>query len=83
MCTHYAGYKGKDCSTKSSSSGDDLNYSPALLGLIITLFVIIALLVGGIFLMIRQLAAYKEDMTNYPVTVFDSLVSLLCTDILS
>eukprot|EP00602_Paraphysomonas_sp_CaronLab_P006945 CAMPEP_0185024860 /NCGR_PEP_ID=MMETSP1103-20130426/8041_1 /TAXON_ID=36769 /ORGANISM="Paraphysomonas bandaiensis, Strain Caron Lab Isolate" /LENGTH=263 /DNA_ID=CAMNT_0027557931 /DNA_START=200 /DNA_END=991 /DNA_ORIENTATION=+ len=63
FCNH--GYKGKDCSTKSSSSGDDLNYSPALLGLIITLFVIIALLVGGIFLMIRQLAAYKEDMTNY------------------
>jgi hypothetical protein len=30
--------------------------------------VIIALLVAGIFLMIRQLAAYKEDISNYQVS---------------
>lgn len=67
--TYPVGYSGKACTSKAhSSSEDDLNYSPALLGLIITLFVIIALLVGGIFLMIRQLAAYKEDITNYQVS---------------
>jgi hypothetical protein len=48
-------------------SEEDLNYSPALLGLIITLFIIITLLIAGIGLMIKQIAAYKEDMTNYQV----------------
>lgn len=44
-----------------------LNYSPALLGLIITLFIIVLVLIGSIVLMIKQIAAYKEDMTNYQV----------------
>lgn len=60
FCNH--GYEGSACTTKSSN---EANYSPTLLGLIITLFVIIGALVGGIFLMIRQLAAYKEDLSNY------------------
>lgn len=61
FCNH--GYEGKDCMTKTKE--EELNYSPALLGLIITLFVVIGLLVAGILLMIRQLAAYKEDITHY------------------
>ena len=51
----------------TSVSTESLNYSPALLGLIITLFIIILLLIAGIGLMIKQIAAYKEDMTNYQV----------------
>lgn len=67
-CFCNKGYKGKDCTEKESdSSSSSLNYSPALLGLIITLFVIVCLLVGGLFYMVRQLQAYKEDMANYQV----------------
>lgn len=66
-CFCNKGYSGDDCASGSSSSGDDLNYSPALLGLIITLFVIIALLVGSIMFMFKQIKAYKEDMANYQV----------------
>jgi len=63
FCNH--GYEGSDCNTVTSTASPPLNYSPALLGLIITLFIIIAILVGGILFMIRQLAAYKDDITNY------------------
>ena len=42
-----------------------LNYSPALLGLIITLFVIICILIASVLYMVRQISAYKEDMANY------------------
>ncbi len=66
-CFCNKGYSGKDCSSSSSSSSSSLNYSPALLGLIITLFVIISLLVGSILFMFRQIKAYKEDMANYQV----------------
>lgn len=62
-CYCNKGYSGAACAQVAGE--EQLNYSPALLGLIITLFVIIALLVGGIFLMIRQLAAFKEDISNY------------------
>lgn len=47
--------------------GSSLNYSPALLGLLITLFIIVLVLIGSIALMIKQIAAYKDDMTNYAV----------------
>jgi len=57
------GYTGNDCSQKTSSQS--LNYSPALLGLIITLFIIIVGLGGSIVYMVRQISAYKEDMANY------------------
>ena len=39
----------------------------ALLGLIITLFVIIGALVAAVVLMIRQVAAYREDVSNYQI----------------
>ena len=48
-------------------SVETLNYSPALLGLIITLFIIIAILVGSLVFMLKQMSAYKEDLTNYQV----------------
>lgn len=60
------GYRGTACTEKGSEE-EELNYSPVLFGLIITLFVIIALLVVGIYFMIRQMAAFKEDITNYHV----------------
>ena len=63
-CFCYQGFSGKDCNAKDTSA-TDLNYSPALLGLIITLFVIIGFLVGGIVLMIKQVQAFKDDMTHY------------------
>ncbi|CAM9684510.1 unnamed protein product, partial [Ectocarpus fasciculatus] len=63
-CFCNKGYSGANCMTTSSSS-DELNYSPALLGLIITLFIIIALLGAGLGLMIRQVTAYRDDVANY------------------
>eukprot|EP01038_Epipyxis_sp_PR26KG_P014665 gene14665-19702_t len=67
FCNH--GYTGSDCSTAStsSSSSSNLNYSPALLGLIITLFIIVSLLVFGVVYMAKQLEAYKQDIANYQV----------------
>mmetsp|Transcript_12554 Transcript_12554/g.12969 ORF Transcript_12554/g.12969 Transcript_12554/m.12969 type:complete len:289 (+) Transcript_12554:43-909(+) len=62
FCNH--GFKGAAC-TESDKEEESLNYSPALLGLIAALFVVIVLLVGGIFFMIKQLSAYKEDLVNY------------------
>ncbi len=58
------GYTGADC-TQTTETTTTLNYSPALLGLIITLFIIICVLVGSILYMVRQISAYKEDMANY------------------
>ena len=59
------GYSGLDCMTKTAT--DSLNYSPALLGLIITLFIIVILLIASIVLMIKQMAALKDDIMNYQV----------------
>ena len=64
-CNH--GYAGADCTDNSGASEEALNYSPALLGLIITLFIIIALLVLGVFMMIKQVSAYRDDVANYQV----------------
>lgn len=61
----FVGYTGADCTQKEQSGG--INYSPALLGLIITLFVIVGLLGVSIIYMVRQMNAYKEDMANYRV----------------
>lgn len=58
------GYTGADCTQKVDNS-TTLNYSPALLGLIITLFVIVCVLIASVLYMVRQIAAYKEDMNNY------------------
>jgi hypothetical protein len=38
-----------------------------LLGLIITLFVIVCALAAGLLFMVRQIAAYKDDMAHYEV----------------
>ena len=65
-CFCNRGFGGADC-TKTGPKTPTSNYSPALLGLIITLFVIIAVLVGSIVLMIKQVAAYREDVSNYQV----------------
>ena len=64
-----SGYSGADCSSSDASqpTTTTLNYSPALLGLIITLFVIILLLIGSLVFMVRQISAYKEDLANYQV----------------
>lgn len=60
------GYEGDDCGDKEDTS-ISLNYSPALLGLIITLFIIVFLLVGGIVFMAKQITAYREDLAHYEV----------------
>lgn len=59
----FVGFNGADCT--STSTGSSSNYSPALLGLIITLFIIVVLLAGSIVFMVRQMDAYKEDLANY------------------
>ena len=63
FCNH--GYKGLDCMSSDATSAPKLNYSPALLGLIITIFIIIMLLIGAIVVMIKQLSAYKDDISHY------------------
>jgi hypothetical protein len=63
---HFLGHFGSDCSQTSSTS-TSLNYSPALLGLIITLFIIVVLLIAGIVFMVKQMKAYQEDLANYQV----------------
>jgi hypothetical protein len=68
------GYSGIDCMSDSSESK---NYSPALLGLIITLFIIICVLVASVVLMIRQVSAYRDDMTNYQVIIIKIYTLLL------
>ena len=67
-CNH--GYSGASCTTTGSSSSS--NYSPALTGLIVTLFVIILALVGSIVYMYKQVSAYKDDMAHYQVLRGDS-----------
>ncbi len=57
------GFTGEDCMKVDSAAA--LNYSPALLGLIITLFIIVVLLAGSIVFMVRQMDAYKEDLAHY------------------
>ena len=64
-CNH--GYSGEDCTEEGGPTEEQLNYSPALLGLIVTLFVIVALLVMGVFTMIKQVSAYRDDIANYQV----------------
>eukprot|EP00606_Chrysophyceae_sp_TOSAG23-5_P001518 GSChrysophyteH2.ASY1.ANO1.1628.1 assembled CDS len=64
-CNH--GYSGDDCTADGAAADEQLNYSPALLGLIITLFIIVALLVMGVFTMIKQVSAYRDDVANYQV----------------
>ncbi len=61
----------------SKPQSAELNYSPALLGLIITLFVIIALLGAGLALMIRQVTAYRDDVANYHVSIERKLFVLM------
>lgn len=63
FCNH--GYTGSACT--DSDSSDSINYSPALLGLIITLFIIVGLLGVSVIYMVRQMNAYKEDLANYQV----------------
>mmetsp|Transcript_581 Transcript_581/g.1023 ORF Transcript_581/g.1023 Transcript_581/m.1023 type:complete len:300 (-) Transcript_581:176-1075(-) len=64
-CFCNQGYTGADCSKSESETA--LNYSPALLGLIITLFIIVCLLGAGLLFMVRQIAAYKDDIAHYEV----------------
>jgi hypothetical protein len=63
FCNH--GYTGSACADSVKAPG--INYSPALLGLIITLFIIVVLLAGSIVYMVRQMNAYREDIANYQV----------------
>lgn len=63
FCNH--GFTGSACADPVQAAG--INYSPALLGLIITLFIIVILLAGSLIYMIRQMNAYKEDIANYQV----------------
>jgi hypothetical protein len=65
LCYVRTGYTGSDCSKKTSE--ESLNYSPALLGLIITLFIIVCALAAGLLFMISQISAYKEDMAHCQV----------------
>ena len=59
------GFSGSACDVTGSSSSS--SYSPALTGLIISLFVIILTLVGAIVYMYKQVSAYKDDMAHYQV----------------
>lgn len=61
-CNH--GFSGAACVTTGSGSS---SYSPALTGLIVTLFVIIMALVASIVYMYKQVSAYKDDMAHYQV----------------
>jgi hypothetical protein len=65
-CFCNRGFYGADC-TGTDPSKAGATYSPTLLGLIATLFVIICLLVVGIAMMIRQVSAYRDDIANYQV----------------
>jgi L-lactate permease len=62
----FVGYTGSDCS-QTVSTTTKLNYSPALLGLIITLFIIVVILGASIAYMVRQMNAYKQDLMNYSI----------------
>lgn len=64
-CFCNKGFSGDACDVEGSSSTS--SYSPALTGLIISLFVIILTLVGAIVYMYKQVSAYKDDMAHYQV----------------
>lgn len=63
-CFCNRGYTGSDC---TRSIEETSNYSPALLGLIITLFIIVCCLAIGLLFMVRQISAYKDDLAHYEV----------------
>ena len=63
-CFCNKGYSGANCMT-THAADESLSYSPALMGLIVTLFIIIVLLGAGLGLMIRQVSAYRDDVANY------------------
>ena len=65
-CYCNKGYLGKDC-METDNELNHSSYSTTLLGLIVTLFSIVLLLIVSIALMIKQIAAYKDDLTNYEV----------------
>lgn len=67
FCNH--GSYGEDC-TKDEATYEAMAaavHSPAMMGLIITLFVVVAGLVVGIYIMFKQVSAYKDDVSNYQV----------------
>lgn len=65
FCNH--GYGGADCTSSDAVVLAPSSYSPALTGLIITLFVIIGVLVASVTIMIKQVSAYRDDVSNYQV----------------
>lgn len=64
-CFCNRGYTGSDCTRTTEETSS--NYSPALLGLIITLFIIVCCLAIGLLFMVRQISAYKDDLAHYEV----------------
>ena len=73
-CFCNKGYGGGDCtlgadaaSAAAAAAAASSSYSPALLSLIIALFVIIGALGAAVAMMIKQVAAYREDVSNYQV----------------
>lgn len=68
-CFCNEGYGGPACTITGSALeyASHPGYSPAMLGLTITLGIIIAALVISIIMMIRQVAAYRNDIANYQV----------------
>jgi len=63
FCNH--GFGGADCTKSDAEALAATGYSPALTGLIVTLFVIIGVLVAAVVYMFRQVAAYRDDVSNY------------------
>lgn len=61
------GWGGADCATKSSSSHSSSSSaaSDAITGIIITMFVISLGMGVVLFLLVRQVKAYKQDASNY------------------
>lgn len=60
---------GLDC-TKDEATYEAMAaavHSPAMMGLIVTLFIVVAGLVVGIYVMFKQVSAYKDDVSNYQV----------------
>lgn len=66
-CYCNKGYGGANCAAGADTDSSSSAYSPALTGLIVTLFVIILALVGSIVYMYKQVSAYKDDMAHYQV----------------
>ena len=65
-CFCNRGYSGDDCMERYDEMNNS-KYSPVLLGLTVTLFGIVLVLIVSIAFMIKQIAAYKDDLTNYKV----------------